>query len=133
MIRPRDQALVHRVQMHIIQAFAELFLVAHESVPEPPLPDRTFAAAMTVHEPGREPFDVLKGSRNGYGILCADQRMPVIGHKNIAAQQKWRSLPANLQRLNKQGKFALGKVRNSALQVHGDKENPVGNEQAANV
>ena len=124
-VRPLDQAFSHRIQVQIIQPFAELLSMADKAVPELMLPNRPRGAPSTVEGARRNPFDILNHAGNGEGKTRPEKRVPVIRHQHVSQKQKAQFQARCFQGIRHLPVFCLRKGSEGSAQIDGNEEDPV--------
>src|SRR3989442_7713330 len=77
-VRPLDQAFSHRIQVQIIQPFAELLSMADKAVPELMLPNRPRSVPSTAKGARRNPSDILNHAGKGDGETRPEKSVAMI-------------------------------------------------------
>jgi hypothetical protein len=127
------QTFADGIVMHVIQAFPKLLGVADKPVPKLMLPSRPARAIPTIDLQRRNPFHVPKDVRNGDRKMREDERVPVIGHENVAAEQETKALALLRDGLSKDSILRFLKMPLSEAEIGCDEEDLVGGFQTLHV
>lgn len=117
--------LAYRIQMHVHQPVIELFGVAHKPVPELVLPEGSLGSAFVVQFPRGNLFHTVDDLGYRERVSRPDQRMPVVGHHDIAVEQKLEPLARLLRRVENDGILAYAERLNTPEEVNRDEEDAI--------
>ena len=82
---------------------------------------------------GHDLLDVVQNPLDQKRIMRPDQGVPVVGHQDIAAEQKPQPSPRSLQHVDEQRVFRFVKSPDPRAKVYVDEENTVREAQAVHV
>jgi len=119
--------------VHVVQAFAELPLVAHKAVPELMLPQRPASTALLVQPQRHDLFGVVQNLPEEQWVLGPDQGVPVVGHQHVPTKGKTQPSPRSFQHLEQQGVLRYVEPRKFRPKIHADEENTVGEAEPIDV
>ena len=111
--------------MHVLQARSEFFLVSHKAIPKLVLPQRTLCTPPRVQPQRHDLFGVIQHLLDQQRILRPNQGVPVVGHQDIAAEQKSQPPPRSLQYGQEQIVFRFVESPDLRTKVDADEEDAV--------
>ena len=123
--RPLHQSLLHRIQMHVIQALTEFLFVSHKTVPKLMLPQRPLGTPPRVQSQRHDLFGVIQRPARSATETAAKS---VRGSGQASKHNRRAEIPtaaASLQYANEQIVFRFVESPESWAQVDSDKENTV--------
>jgi len=119
--------------MHILEPLAKLPLMPDKTIPELVLPHGAVALAQLIESSGRDVLHILHHPRNSQRITGKEQRMPVVRHRNVAANQEAQATPRFFQGAQQHGVLIGRQHRRMALKVDRNEEDSIGEAQPRNV